>query len=245
MPLYDHIAEFYDEIFPLKETRLSFVDSFLNRDNLTVLDTGCASGELALALSKKGHHVTGIDLDRKMVELAGQKAKETNSTAKFFIKDMAGIGSDFPPACFDAVLCFGNTLVHLENLEKIKEFLSSVWKVLKKEGLFLLQIVNYDSILSDGINELPLLTSENFLFRREYHYNRTAHRIHFLTYLTVKKSGRIIKNSETLYPLTFKELNHALSDAGFSDVQFFGSDSKAAYEKNSPALIAAAKKQED
>lgn len=55
MALYENIAEFYDEIFPLKQTRLDFIASFLE-NNSEVLDIGCATGELALALSKRGWH---------------------------------------------------------------------------------------------------------------------------------------------------------------------------------------------
>jgi glycine/sarcosine N-methyltransferase len=138
MSLYDNIAEFYDQIFPLKETRMSFIDSFLSRNGLTILDIGCATGELALALSKKGHHVVGIDLDGKMVELARQKTKKTGLKAEFFVKDMAKIGVDFSSAYFDVVLCLGNTLVHLESLEKIEQFLSAMGKVLKKGGMVII-----------------------------------------------------------------------------------------------------------
>jgi len=243
MPLYENIAEFYDEIFPLKQTRLDFIDSFLVLvNNLKVLDIGCATGELALALAKKGHRVTGIDLDEKMIALARGKKKMAGFNTEFFLKDMIKIGEDFSPGSFDAVLCFGNTLVHLENPEKIKEVFIGVHKVLKRGGILMVQVVNYDRILSGEIKELPLLESENFIFRREYRYDEVDHRIQFLTHLTVKKNGEVIKSSEILYPLTFRELKAALDHAGFFKFQFFGSETKIPYKKNSPALIAFAQK---
>ena len=97
MALYEKIAEFYEEIFPLKQTRLDFIDYFL-KNSSRILDIGCATGELALALTKKGHHVVGIDLDEKMIELAREKTKRLGLNTGFFIKDMAKIGADFPPA---------------------------------------------------------------------------------------------------------------------------------------------------
>ena len=242
MALYENIAEFYDEIFPLKQTRLDFIDSFL-KNNLKVLDIGCATGELALALAKKSHHLVGIDLDGKMIALAGQKAKKQGLKTEFFIKDMTRIGEDFSPASFDAVFCFGNTLVHLENPKKMKEVFIGIHKVLKSGGIFLVQVVNYDRILSEGVKELPLLESEHFTFRREYCYDEIDHRIRFLTHLTIKKNGEVIKSSETLYPLTFRELKDALDHAGFSKLQFFGGETKIPYNKNSPALIAFSQKQ--
>jgi 2-polyprenyl-3-methyl-5-hydroxy-6-metoxy-1,4-benzoquinol methylase len=299
MALYENIAEYYDEIFPLKQSRLDFIDSFLKKgvapptysrsarcrsfvdviskvcrkkgvapptysrsarcrsfrgviskicrkdkvkNNLKVLDIGCATGELALALAKKGHQVAGIDLDEKMIALARGKTKRTGLNTDFFMKDMTKIGEDFPAVSFDAVLCFGNTLVHLENPEKIKEVFIGIHKVLKIGGILMVQIVNYDRILSGGIKELPLLESENFIFRREYRYDKADHRIQFLTHLTIKKNGEVIKSSEILYPLTFQELKAALEHAGFFKFQFFGSETKIPYKKNSPTLIAFAQK---
>jgi glycine/sarcosine N-methyltransferase len=241
MALYENIAEFYDEIFPLKQTRMNFIEPFL-KDNSSILDIGCATGELALVLSKKGHQVVGIDLDEKMIELAGEKTKRSGLNTKFFIKDMKKIGEDFSPKSFHAVLCFGNTLVHLENPGKIEEVFMGIHKVLKNSGILMAQVVNYDRILSGGINELPLLENENFIFRREYCYQEADHRIRFLTYLTIKKNGKVIKSSEMLYPLTFQELKDALEDAGFFKFQFFGSESKIPYDKTSPALAAIAEK---
>ena len=242
MALYENIAEFYDEIFPLKQTRLDFIDSFL-KNNSSILDIGCATGELALALAKKRHQVEGIDLNENMIKLAREKAERLGLNTEFLIKDMTKIGSDFNPASFDAVLCFGNTLVHLENPEKIKEVFMGIHKVLKSGGIFLVQVVNYDRILSGGIKELPLLENENYIFRREYRaYDEVDHRIQFLTHLTIKKNGEIIKSSETLYPLTFQELKDALEHAGFFKFQFFGSESKIPYDKKSPALLAVTEK---
>jgi 2-polyprenyl-3-methyl-5-hydroxy-6-metoxy-1,4-benzoquinol methylase len=241
MVLYENIAEFYDEIFPLKQTRLNFIDSFL-KDKSRVLDIGCATGELPLVLSKKGHQVVGIDLDEKMIELAREKTKRMGLNTGFFIKDMIKIGEDFSPKSFDAVLCLGNTLVHLEKPKKIEKVFMGIHKVLKSGGILMVQVVNYDRILSGGVKELPLLESKNFIFRREYRYHEADHRIRFLTYLTIKKNGKVIKSSEMLYPLTFQELKDALEDAGFFKFQFFGSESKIPYDKTSPALVAVAEK---
>ena len=244
MALYESIADYYDEIFLLKQTRLDFLESFL-KNKLKILDIGCATGELAIALAKKGHQVTGIDLDEKMIRLARSKAEkqslsfEPGGAPPFYVKDMTRIGEDFSGGTFDAVLCFGNTLVHLENPEKIKELFIGIKKILKGGGIAVLQIVNYDRVLSAKIKELPLLENENFVFRRRYDYDEERHRIGFITDLKIKKGGKVIKNSENLYPLTFKELKHALDWAGFSKKQFYGSETGAPYDKTSPALIAA------
>jgi hypothetical protein len=84
------------------------------------------------------------------------------------------------------------------------------------------------------------LESDNFTFQREYLYDRVSHRIRFQGGVTEKKSGTIKKYNESLYPLIFMELRTALIGAGFSQLQFFGDESKVPYTKQSPALIAVA-----
>jgi SAM-dependent methyltransferase len=244
MSLYKTISRYYDELFPLKKARLDFITSFFNGDGLSVMDIGCAAGASALALAKAGHRVIGIDLNRDMVESAREKAQKSglSSKAVFFVKNMTGVGSSFPPSSFDAALCFGNTLVHLENPAKMEAFFSGVLKTLKDDGVFIVQIVNYDRILTEGVTELPLLESKACTFRREYTFDPTVHRICFNAYLTVKETGAVRESMESLYPLTSLELRTALENAGFSGIRFFGNENKDPYNRHSPALIALAQK---
>lgn len=240
--LYESIAAYYDEIFPLKQTRLDFVTSLLKADGLSILDIGCATGELALALSGKGQNVVGLDLDRDMVDTAREKAKTRGKKTRFHVKDMAAVGTDFMPSFFDVVLCLGNTLVHLENPSKMEVFFRDVLTVLKEGGYFAIQIVNYQRVLDDRITELPQIENDQLVFRRKYVYEKKTHRIRFQGDLRVKSSGVRRGSVEILYPLTFEELKFVLTNAGFSEMHFYGTENKTPYEKDSPALIAIAKK---
>jgi glycine/sarcosine N-methyltransferase len=242
--LYEHIAAYYREIFPLKEIRLAFVESQLplpKREKLFILDIGCAVGELALPLSKVGHRVVGIDISREMVEIA-KKVNFGNYRTGFLQMDMNHVSVKFTSSFFNAVLCLGNTLVHMENLREMETFFTSVRGILKDQGVFLLQVVNYRRILDQGISELPLIESEHCTFRREYVYDRENHRIRFRGELRLKNSGDRFESVETLYPLTYEELEPAMVRAGFSQVRFFGNEDRSSYESSSPALIASAVK---
>jgi len=242
MALYDDIAGFYSEIFPVKKARLEFIDSVIDRDDISILDIGCASGELALALAQKGYRVFGIDVDEKMVQVAERSARERGSSAEFRVLDMIDIGGHFPSASFDLVLCFGNTLPHLDGLEKVKTFLAAAFSILRAGGRLVVQVVNYDRILTRGIKELPLLESENYIFQRRYEGAQAGRHIRFLSELTVKKSGQSIKNSHRLYPLTAGELLGAINSAGFSSFSFLGDETGHAYSQDSPGLLAIADK---
>jgi 2-heptyl-1-hydroxyquinolin-4(1H)-one methyltransferase len=64
----------------------------------SVLDAGCGTGELGLALAARGHDVTGIDVASGAIDLAKRKATERSLDATFHQGDateLAGYDADF------------------------------------------------------------------------------------------------------------------------------------------------------
>jgi glycine/sarcosine N-methyltransferase len=237
MSMYKSLASFYDSLFPLKESRLVFIHSLLNKTPLAILDLGCATGELVLALAKKGHHLAGIDLDGEMIRLAAAKARKQGVSAEFREMDMLRIESCFPPGSFDRILSFGNTLVHLDSLETIKNIFGSIKRLLKTGGKVIVQVVNYDRILAEGIKVLPQLESRHAVFHREYRYHESKPHVDFITRLQDKKSGHVLESLATLYPLGFEELRQILVDENFHGLEFFGSENGEPYTNESNALV--------
>ncbi|MFC2155793.1 class I SAM-dependent methyltransferase [Acidobacteriota bacterium] len=242
MSIYESISEYYERIFPLKKGRVTFLESLLKKENQKILDIGCATGELALALSSKGHRIIGIDLDENMVNSARAKAKGEGDKSQFYVKDMLNVRKEFPENSFDAVFCLGNTLVHLKNLHEIGVFIKGASSILKKDGIFIIQVVNFERVLTGQISGLPLVQNETFAFERKYHYDKNQHHVIFKTCLFLKKSGESIKSYQLFYPLTFEELKPVLAAAGFSRSRFVENENRAPITKNSPGLICISRK---
>ena len=233
MSFYEEIADYYDYIFPLNTAQIDFVNSCIEEPlrNRTILDIGCGTGDLAIALSDMGFDITSIDSDAEMLKRAERKMKKPVVFARL---DMREIKSYFTATVFDAVLCFGNTLVHLNSLSEVEDFCRQVKAVLKDSGRFLLQILNYDHILDHNITNLPLIENNIITFERYYEHNNL---IAFRTVLTVKKSGKIIENVIHLYPLRKHELDMALKNAGFTNVSYYGDFDRRELKENSLPLV--------
>ena len=134
MGFYQRISEQYDNIFPLNRMQIAFVKGAAIRpEEMSVLDVGCGTGELARALSEHFARVAGIDLDADMLEAARDSSAGIGNLS-FAQMDMLDIDSEFEEASFDIVNCFGNTLVHLDSPESILRFLKGVKYVLKPDG---------------------------------------------------------------------------------------------------------------
>jgi glycine/sarcosine N-methyltransferase len=219
---YTSISKNYAEIFPFQPAQLQFVK---NRSGelagKQILDIGCATGELSFQLAEAGAKVTGIDLNEDLLGKA--KSNKIHQNLHFQTGNMLELAIDFKPTQFDLVLCFGNTLVHLQTLGLIQQMLKGVFTVLKPGGRFLLQILNYDYILADHISELPPIDTENIRFIRKYRFEENSPLIHFQTELVLKKEIETTMNETTLFALKSAELITLLDTSEFKEIELFSS----------------------
>ncbi len=219
---YTSISKYYSEIFPYKPMQLQFVKNCVgNLNEKQILDIGCATGELALNLAENGAKVTGIDLNADLLNQAKINKKHPN--LHFQTGNMLEIKTDFKAEQFHAVLCFGNTLVHLQTKKLIQQMLDGVFRTLKPDGKFLLQILNYDYILGEQVSELPLIETENIKFIREYRFEENRPLIRFKTDLLLKKKVCTVSNETSLLALKSSELVNLLEKTGFKNINLFSS----------------------
>jgi len=244
---YSALATYYDEVFPPDPAAKDFVSSSMETGALAaILDIGCATGKLAFALAEAGHSVTAIDLDERMIGYARQSqgnakphgagnAREVHPV-EFIAADMLDIKRLFSGRLFDRVLCFGNTLVHLPDREAISSFLSQARGLLARRGKLLIQILNYDHILSRGIANLPAIETQNLVFTRAY-AARPDNRLDFSTSLQDRNTNTIVKSVIPLLPLVQAEADRLLSEAGFGSREYFGSFTRASLSQESFVLV--------
>lgn len=218
---YSSIAEYYSEIFPFNPEQLGFIEKQMGLlDGKTLLDAGCATGELAFHLAEHGAWITAIDLNKSLLG----KARESrpHDRINYQWANMLHIARLFGRAKFDGVVCLGNTLVHLMNPMQMRDFFSGVLTVLKPGGTFILQILNYDLIFQEKPAELPLIETGNILFKRAYRYEAGTREIMFDTFLTIKRSGEIIENSTELLGIGSGDLTMLMDVAGLKEIVMYG-----------------------
>ncbi len=54
-----------------------------------IADLGCGTGTVSVLLGEHGHHVTGVDLSPKMIELARIKARSAGQPIQFEVGDVS------------------------------------------------------------------------------------------------------------------------------------------------------------
>ncbi len=247
--MYSNLLEYYDELFPVEKTRLDFIESTIAyyqkerniKDMPKILDLGCATGTTTIQLMRRGMDVVGIDNNAQMIQSATRRNPEPKTNARFFLMDIADMGKYFPKNSFDAVLCLGNTMVHLDSSEKIEQLLNAVQGVLKPGGTFIFQLINYEMILSEHVTNLPAIETTRSSFFRKY-TNISEQNITFETSVTSSKGQTVFSDSVSLFPLKSKELLHMLGTSGFHNEMLYSDFNKSPFDPSGLAIVGTAVK---
>jgi glycine/sarcosine N-methyltransferase len=239
MDFYSSVNQFYDFIFPLNKAQIRFIQTYLPHPSGKVLDVGCATGSLALELAVNGLDVHAFDINQSMVEQAQSKMNERDVVVHFTHADMLKMNQLYQAKSFDAIVCFGNTLVHLPHSVAIRTFLQQTFDILNAQGVFMLQILNYNYILNQQITTLPLIENEIVRFERSYVHNASSE-LRFRTQLFIKSEDRVVKNEIGLFPINRLELEQLLHEVGFSKLDWYGSFLFEALEPHALPLIVVA-----
>jgi len=140
------------------KSRFDFFKNYVpNWKGIKVLDVGCGGGLACEFLAKLGANVSGIDLSINSIKAAQEHAKNSNLEINY----QCGVAENLPynENTFDIVLCFDV----LEHVADLKIVISEIYRVLKKDGIFLFDTVNrtFKSklimiwLLEDVLKQLP------------------------------------------------------------------------------------------
>ena len=110
-----------DKEFPLK--------------NLKILDIGCGGGLISEPMSRLGAEVTGIDASDKNIQVAKLHAKKNNLKINYLNTVPENLDQQNQ---FDIIL----NLEVVEHVENLDLYLSSCFKLLKKDGIMFTATIN-------------------------------------------------------------------------------------------------------
>ncbi|MBT3274527.1 MAG: class I SAM-dependent methyltransferase [Spirochaetales bacterium] len=234
---YDELSRYYDTIFPAEPDITGFLAENLNTGR-RVLDLACGTGAYSLELANLGFEVTGIDLDRAMIEKAKSK---NNGSVSFLAADMID-GLENVGTLFDGIFCIGNSLPHLDSVDDVARALKAWQEILTHDGVLYLQLVNFSRFAVGAPKELPVIEIDGLHFQRRY-LPGPAGKVVFAATLKVPGNEEVFNNSVDLLALDRDTLDSLLSDSGLKAVEHYGSYSGEKYDpETSFLLICGAKK---
>lgn len=126
-------------------------ERFANRKVRRVLEPGCGSGRLIMAMAKLGYESCGLDLSKPMLGYLRQRLRRGKLSAETVHGDMTRMKFS---KRFDAAFCTFNTFRHLQNDADAIAHLRSVSDSLAPGGIYIL-----------GFHQIPLDADEDCIER--------------------------------------------------------------------------------
>ena len=115
-----------------------------------LLEIGCGGAQCGIAFAKQGAIVTGVDIAAAQLEIARELAAQNGVSITFYQRDMTDLT---PIASASQDIVFSSIAFHY--VDDIVACFKEVYRVLKREGLFVFSIEHPFSTMIDGGTMLP------------------------------------------------------------------------------------------
>ena len=126
---------FFRNLF-YKNNLLYSISQKMNKPDCRILDIGCGMGFFLEVAREWRCKVFGVEISR-------YATKHCRENLNLDVHHGTLETADFPIEYFDVITAFDV----IEHLKKLSDFLSLVNKILKKDGVFIILVPNYDSIV--------------------------------------------------------------------------------------------------
>lgn len=139
------------------------------------LDLGAGHGVQSFVLANLGYAVTAVDFnDRLLDELrhncAGLGVVDINADIMVYTK--------YGDRKFDLILCLGDTLTHLENIEEVAEFLKNCRDLLSEDGRLILGFRDLSAEKSGADRFIPVRSDDKKILTCFLEYKKNHVMVH-------------------------------------------------------------------
>jgi len=239
MSSFDKVALAYDDAIDWKARLAREMPFLISRlgslKGKRVLDLACGTGRHSVALALEGVEVVGIDNSEVMIRRAKEHAVSNGVSPKFILGEMAEFQS-ITADQYDLIICLGNSLALLDNLNILEKVLSSVYNSLNDEGVFVAQALNFEEIHRTGFRFFPqkggkMDTGEDVVFSRFYEHTDPPNSSTLVMSAQMKVEGKwnSLVSTQKVLNLNSDLMIRYLAQAGFQETKFYSNYSESLF----------------
>lgn len=218
---FDQLAAEYDQMISFEkavENKKKLLKNFITPDMKYAADLGCGSGVDSIALASLGLTVAAFDPSSEMLKVAKENAERGEVKVKFHNNSIDTIPIEFNDQ-FDLVVSLGNAIANISN-KKLIESLQRCYNILKPQGHLLIQVLNYERIISEKQRIINITEGTDKYFVRFYDFIGEEIIFNILTFVESNPSDNKLI-STTVYPHSQADFNSGLKKAGFNSFYFY------------------------
>lgn len=191
-----------------------------------LLDLGCGPGLYAMRMTGLGHQVTGVDYSPASIAYAQEQAEQHAQEINYIHADIRE--ADYGVNYDTAMLIYGETNVF--KTTDIRSIFDKIYAALKPGGKLILEPHTFEIIQEIGNNPSSWFTSEEGLFSPAPHlvltensWDAEQRAATIRHYMIDAAAGNVIRYAQSMQAYTNKDYRKLLTDAGFTNIQFYPS----------------------
>ncbi|MCP1223976.1 class I SAM-dependent methyltransferase [Sebaldella sp. S0638] len=173
----------------------------------TVLDLGCGTGEFLVRFSKDGFSSIGVDISEVMLEIAGDKTKESKDV-ELYQGDIRNFRAEKP---VDYVVCNFDTVNYFDKFGDLEDFLLCSYENLKENGILIFDVVTEEIFEEMFENGVFLDEKENYL--TIWRYNKEGENYIINIKLFIREKENLFRNYEEVHVKTIFDLEEIANKA--------------------------------
>lgn len=226
---YKEYSKYYDDIRPMNKKALDFLKkNFKFKKKL--LDVACKTGDLAINLTMEGHEVQAIDIDKNFVRVSKEKANNQDGLElKFRDITPLELGKNDNLNNYDGIYYLHDEIAYLQSGRDTKTALKHLYKILKEDGIFILETLNFDKIIDQNIELLEAIIKEKEKISLTTELEREGDYINCISKLLIE--GKEFLNEELLVPILSDDIVEILSVIGFRKIKTYGDYDGSEFDK--------------
>lgn len=216
---YDnHLGKFYSWMLGDFDTNEEKMREFFaahgiaSQTNQTALDLGCGNGIQSVALTKLGYKVKAVDFNAQLLDELNEHKNHygievINSEVINYLNSVN--------KKFSLITCMGDTILHLESREWVKEFIKLCYENLESGGKLILSFRDYSTELKGDSRFIPVKSDDTRVMTCFLEYYNDYIKVTDLLYEKINGEWIQFVSSYKKVRVLPEEIEKCLKEAGF------------------------------
>ena len=239
MKTIKNLVEYYDELFPVTETKKKFYADF-SRNSITpihYLSIDCGTGFLESSLARDGHDVTGVENVEELLESANLRRRNQLMSIRFFQMEKQDMVKFLGKSFYNVISILNSRLMFLSNADALGNFFCDCRKLLAEDGCLVIEQDNFENHETDHLFQLPRRESVRSKLFSEVILGDDGKRT--LSVNLENSSDKILSviKDVPVYPVTPSEIEHFAEEAGFSSAEFYADFDRSEFTGNEEKFV--------
>ncbi len=239
--LFDDLNKYWVEIADARsaENEVRFIERIIETNN-SVLDLCCGTGRHAVLLRKKGWNIVGLDISPNLLKVAKDRMKNSQVDYPLVRGEIRHL--PFQSGAFTAVISMFTSFGYLPSEGEDVKSLNEISRILKIDGLFLIDVLNLEHLLSSGLQKKDWGEFPSFFMLEKRVLDVKKAQLHSKWVIINKNRGNSEAFEHNLRLYSLAQLRKILNKAGLIVVKAYGEYEEHDFQQDSPRLIVLSRK---